>query len=190
MKHEAYNVKRSQIAHFTNYTSKFVRKQIASARFLWYDLLHIDPYMSLAENKKAFFDYEILDKAEAGLALTGQEVKSVKNGQVNLKGSYVTFHNGKPQIIGMHISKYKPAGKLPDYDPVRTRGLLLKKREIAYLQGKSQEKGLTIVPLKVYTKGRLLKIEIGVGRGKKTYDKREAIKKRELKREIDRTKDF
>ncbi|MEK7681002.1 MAG: SsrA-binding protein SmpB [Patescibacteria group bacterium] len=142
--------------------------------------------MSLAENKKAFFDYEILEKYEAGLVLTGQEVKSVKNGQANLKGSYITFHNKKPTVIGMHISKYKPAGKLPDYDPVRTREVLLKKKEIAYLQGKSQEQGLTIVPLKVYASGRLVKMEIGVGRGKKSYDKREAIKKRELKRELER----
>lgn len=144
----------------------------------------------LAENKKAFFDYEILEKYEAGLVLTGQEVKSAKNGQINLKGSYITFHNNKPTIIGMHIAKYKPAGKLPDYDPVRTRDVLLKKKEIAYLQGKSQEKGLTIVPLKVYIKGRLVKIEIGVGRGKKTYDKRETIKKRDLQREMNRTKGF
>ena len=143
--------------------------------------------MALAENKKAFFDYEILEKYEAGLVLTGQEVKSVKNGQANLKGSYVTFHNNRPSIIGMHISKYKPAGKLPDYDPDRTREVLLKKKEIAYLQGKSQEQGLTIVPLKVYTSGGRVKIQIAVVRGKKKFEKRDKIKKRDIEREIGRS---
>ncbi|TSC84904.1 MAG: SsrA-binding protein [Parcubacteria group bacterium Gr01-1014_13] len=142
----------------------------------------------LAENKKALFDYEILEKYEAGLALTGQEVKSARMGQINLKGSYVTFHNGKAYVLNMHINKYKPAGPMPDYDPTHTRQLLLHKKEIAYLQGKSMEKGLTILPLQVYTKQRLLKIEVAVARGKKTYDKREAIKSRELKRELDRAR--
>ena len=144
--------------------------------------------MNLAENKKAFFDYEILEKYEAGLELTGQEVKSAKMGQINLKGSHVTFHNGKAYVLNMHINKYKAAGPLPDYDPTRSRQLLLRKKEIAYLHGKAMEKGLTIVPLQVYTKQRYLKIEIAVARGKKQFDKREAIKKRELKREIARTK--
>ncbi len=144
--------------------------------------------MDLAENKKALFDYEILEKYEAGLVLTGQEVKSAKSGQIALKGSYVTFHNGKAYVLNMHITKYKPAGPLLDYDPTHTRQLLLHKKEIAYLQGKSMEKGLTIVPLRVYTKQRLLKIEVAVARGKKTYDKREAIKSRDLKRELDRAR--
>ena len=143
---------------------------------------------TLAENKKALFDYEILEKFEAGLALTGQEVKSAKAGQIALKGSYVTFHNGKAYVLNMHITKYKPAGPLPDYDPTRTRELLLHKKEIAYLQAKSMEKGLTIVPLSVYTKQRLLKIEVAIARGKKTFDKREVSKKRELKRELDRAR--
>ncbi len=143
---------------------------------------------ALAENKKALFDYEILEKYEAGLSLTGQEVKSAKMGQINLKGSYVTFHNGKAYVLNMHINKYKSAGPLPDYDPTHTRQLLLHKKEIAYLQGKSMEKGLTIVPLQVYTKQRLLKIEVAVARGRKTFDKREVIKTRELKRELDRAR--
>jgi SsrA-binding protein len=144
--------------------------------------------MNLAENKKAMFDCEILEKYEAGLALTGQEVKSAKSGQINLKGSYVTFHNGKAYVLNMHINKYKPAGPLPNYDPTRSRQLLLRKKEIAYLQEKSMEKGLTIMPLRVYTKQRLIKMEIGIGRGRKTYDKREVIKKRDVKREIARAK--
>lgn len=146
--------------------------------------------MNLAENKKALFDYEILEKIEAGLVLTGQETKSVKMGQINLKGSYVTFHKGKALILNMHINKYKPAGPLPDYDPTRSRELLLHKKQMAYLQGKSMEKGLTIIPLRVYTNGRLIKIEIGVGRGRKTYDKREVIKKRDVAKEIARAKNF
>lgn len=145
---------------------------------------------TLAENKKALFDYEILEKYEAGLELTGQEVKSAKMGQINLKGSYVTFHNSKPYVLNMHINKYKPAGPLPDYEPTRTRQLLLRKKEIAYLQGKSMEKGLTIVPLRVYTKQRLLKIEIAVARGRKTFDKRAVLKERDIKREIVRAKGF
>ena len=142
----------------------------------------------LAENKKALFDYEILEKYEAGVVLTGQETKSAKMGQINLKGSYVTFHNGKAFVLNMHINKYKPAGPMPDFDPTHSRQLLLHKKEIAYLQGKSLERGLTIVPLRVYTKQRLLKIEVAIARGKKTYDKRESIKKKDLKRELDRAR--
>ncbi len=144
--------------------------------------------MSLAENKKALFDYEILEKLEAGLKLTGQEVKSAKMGQINLKGSFVTFHNNEAYVTNMHINKYKAAGPLPDYDPTHSRQLLIRKKQIAYLQAKSQEKGLTILPLSVYTKGRLIKIEVAIARGKKLYDKRESIKNRELKRELDRAR--
>jgi len=144
--------------------------------------------MILLENKKAFFDYEILEKIEAGLKLTGQEVKSAKAGQINLKGTFVTFHNGEAYVTNMHINKYKAAGPMPDYDPTHSRQLLLRKKQIAYLQAKSHEKGLTIMPLSVYTKGRLIKIEIAVARGKKLYDKRESIKNRELKRELDRAR--
>ncbi|MDO8509922.1 MAG: SsrA-binding protein SmpB [bacterium] len=140
--------------------------------------------MELAKNKKAFFDYEIQEKMEAGLVLTGAEVKSVRNGQVNLKGSYITFYNDQAFMIGAHISAYKPAGPQKDYDPTRTRRLVIRKREIRYLQAKSQEKGLTIIPLSIYTKQRFIKVEIGVGRGKKEFDKRESIKKRDLDRDI------
>jgi len=143
--------------------------------------------MSLAENKKAYFDYEILEKLEAGLVLTGHEAKSAKAGQINLKGAFVTFHNGDALLTNAHISLYKPAGAMIDYDPTKSRRLLLKKREIDYLREKSQEKGLTIVPLKIYTKHRFIKVEIGVARGKKQYDKRETLKKREVEREIKRT---
>jgi SsrA-binding protein len=143
--------------------------------------------MSLTENKKAFFDYEILEKLEAGLVLTGPEVKSAKAGHMNLKGSYVTFHGSDALLTNAHISAYQPAGKNPDYDPTRSRRLLLKKKEIDYLRSKSQEKGLTIVPLKVYTKNRFVKVEVGVARGKKQFDKRESIKKRDSAKEVKRT---
>ena len=143
--------------------------------------------MSLAQNKKALFDYEVLEKFEAGLVLTGQEVKSVKNGQINLKGAYVTFHNNEAFLLNAHVSAYQPAGKLTDYDPTHSRKLLLRQREIRYLRGKSEEKGLTIVPISVYTKHRFVKVEIAVARGKKQFDKRETVKKRELDREVRRT---
>lgn len=139
-----------------------------------------------AENKQARFDYNIMDTLEAGLVLTGPEVKSVRASQINLKGAFVTFHGNQTLLTNAHISKYKYARALPGYDPDRSRSLLLKKKEIAYLRGKSQEKGLTIVPLSVYTKGRHIKVTIGLAQGKKKYDKRRVIKDRELKREMDR----
>ncbi len=139
-----------------------------------------------AVNKKARFDYEILDTYEAGLILTGQEVKSVRAGQMNLKGAFVSFHNNGAFLTNAHISKYKFAGTAFDYDPDQSRKLLLKNKEIAYLREKLQEKGLTIIPLSVYNKGRRIKLEIGVAKGKKKYDKRESIKRREVKRELDR----
>lgn len=143
--------------------------------------------MSLTENKKAFFDYEILEKLEAGLVLTGPEVKSAKAGHMNLRGSFVTFHGSDALLTNAHISAYQPAGPNPDYDPTHSRRLLLKKKEIDYLRAKSQEKGLTIVPLKVYTKNRFVKVEVGVARGKKQFDKRESIKKRDSAKEVKRT---
>lgn len=141
----------------------------------------------IAENKKAFFDYEILEKYEAGIVLFGHEVKAVKNGNVSLKGAYVTFHNGEPYLIGAHVGRYKQAGGLAGYDPERSRKILLKKREIGYLSAKYEEKGLTILPIKVYIKHSKVKVEIGVGRGKRQFEKKEKIKKRDIEREIERT---
>jgi len=140
-----------------------------------------------ANNKKALFDYEIVENIEAGLELTGYEVKSVKNGNINLKGAFVNFYKNEAWLTGAHIQKYKMAGLMPDYDPERRRKLLLHKKQIQYLQGKSLEKGLTIVPLKVYTNDRLIKVDIGIGRGRKLYNKKEYLKKRDVDREIDRT---
>jgi SsrA-binding protein len=138
----------------------------------------------ITKNKRAFYDYEILEKLEAGLVLTGQEVKSVKGGGVNLTGAYVIIRGGEAYLVGALIAKYKFAGRLPDYDPQRTRKLLLKRKELSYLTGKSQEKGLTILPLSVYTTRGKIKVEIGVSREKKQFEKRETIKKQETRRKI------
>ncbi len=141
---------------------------------------------ALAENKKAYFDYEILEKFQAGIILIGQEVKAIKTGRISLKGSYVIIKNNELFLIGAHIPPYQPKNAPKDYSPERLRKLLLKKTEIKHLIGKSKEKGLTLVPLKVYTQRAKIKIEFGVAKGKKKADKREAIKKREFKREKER----
>ncbi len=145
----------------------------------------------LAINKRANFDYEILEKFEAGLVLFGHEVKSVRTGSVSLGGSYVAFKAmpgglACPQLINAHISLYKHASTIKDYDPTRTRDLLLKEKEINYLVGKKKEQGLTLVPLRIYTKSRFLKLEFGLARGKKKYDKREDMKKKDVNRDIRR----
>ena len=140
----------------------------------------------LAQNKKALFDYDILEKFEAGLVLSGAEVKSAKNGQINLKGAYITFHNGSASLLNAHIAPYKQAGRIEEYDPTRSRRVLLHQKEISYLQGKLEEKGLTIVPMRVYTKSRFIKVEIALAKGKQQFDKRESIKKRDTDREMKR----
>jgi len=144
----------------------------------------------LAVNKRANFDYDIQETYEAGLVLLGYEVKSIKTGHVSLKGSYVAFKKVKNKnlpeayLINAHIPLYKFAGSRPSYEPTRSRKLLLKKKEITYLMGKKDEQGLTLVPIKIYTKHSFIKLEFGVGKGRKRHDKREVIKKRELDREI------
>ncbi len=141
---------------------------------------------TLSVNKKASFDYEILEKYEAGLVLTGPEVKSIRTGSISLKEGYITFHNNGAWLINVHIPKYKFSGSIKDYEPDKSRRLLLKRKEIIYLKGKSAENGLTIVPLSLYTKGRRLKLEIAVVKGKKKYDKRASIKKKDIIREMAR----
>lgn len=140
----------------------------------------------LAENRKARFDYEILETFEAGLVLSGAEVKSARGGRMNLTGSYVNFIGGELHLIGANIAPYQPKNQPPDYDPSQSRKLLLKKSELDYLAGKTQQKGLTLVPIKVYNKGRRIKLELALARGKKEYEKREKIAKREAAREIER----
>ena len=142
--------------------------------------------MALIENRKAYYDYEILEKFEAGLELKGFEVKALKNGRGSLVGSRVIIRGKEAYIVGMNIPPYQAANTPGDYDSQRTRRLLLNKEEIAYLGGKIQEKGLTLIPLEVYNKNGLLKISFGVCRGLKKYDKREKIKEREEKREMGR----
>jgi len=140
----------------------------------------------IQKNKLAYFNYKILEKFEAGIVLTGAEVKSVKKGQIDLKGSYVTIHNNEAWLINAHISPYKMASSQKDYDPTRARKLLLKQKEIKSLIGKEKAQGLTIVPISVYIIRRLVKIKLGLARGKKKADKRESIKKRDVNRKIRR----
>ncbi|MBD3282461.1 MAG: SsrA-binding protein SmpB [Candidatus Portnoybacteria bacterium] len=141
---------------------------------------------TLAHNKRAKYDYEILETYEAGIVLKGHEVKAVKTGKVSLKGSFVVIRNKEPYLINATISPYQPANTPPEYNPERTRKLLLKKSEINSLIGKSKQKGLTLIPLKLYTKKNKIKLEFGIGRGKRKKDKREAIKKKEADREMKR----
>lgn len=139
----------------------------------------------IANNKKAYHDYFILDTYEAGLALHGTEVKSLRMGKCSIKEAFIRIENGEVFIYGMHINPYEK-GNIFNKDPLRVRKLLLHKSEINKMLGKMKEKGMAIVPLKVYFKGSLAKIEIGVARGKKLYDKRQDIAKKDQKREAQR----
>jgi len=140
----------------------------------------------VATNRKAYHDYTILETLEAGLALSGSEIKSVRESQVSLGEAYVKAENGELWLTGAHIARYDPASYM-SHDPTRRRRLLLHHKEINRLRGKIKEKGLTLVPLKIYIKERLAKLEIGLGRGKKLYDKREVTLRRDTEREIERT---
>jgi len=140
----------------------------------------------IATNRRARFDYEILETFEAGMELKGYEVKAVKTGHINLAGAFVVIKGNQAWLLNADIPPYQPANTPSDYDSKRTRKLLLSAAEIKNLIGRTQEKNLTIIPIKVYTKGRLVKIEIGLGKGKKRADKREKIKKRETMIEIER----
>ncbi len=139
----------------------------------------------IANNKKAYHDYFIEDKYECGIALAGTEVKSLRQGACSLKESFVRIRDGQVLIYGMHISPYEK-GNIFNKDPLRVRTLLLHKKEIAKLSGKIQEKGYTLVPLQVYFSGKLVKVEIALAKGKKLYDKREAIAKKDAMRETER----
>ncbi len=141
---------------------------------------------TLSFNKRASFDYELGDRYEAGLVLAGQEVKSAKTGHISLKGSFVTVKGNELYLTNANIPPYKHAGTVKNYDPTRPRKLLLKKSEIKHLIGKARAEGLTLVPIRVYTKKRLVKLEFAVGKGKKEFDKRQTIAKREAERKIKR----
>ncbi len=140
----------------------------------------------LTENKKAHFDYEILETFEAGIELFGFEVKSARAHNARLAGARVLIRGAEAYLVGAAIAPYQPGNTPKEYEPDRTRKLLLHKKEIAYLAGKSREPGLTLIPIKLYNKGRKVKLEFGVARAKKKSDKREVIKKREAKRKIER----
>ena len=140
---------------------------------------------TIAQNKKAWHDYFVDETYEAGISLFGTEVKSVREGRVNLKDSYVSVKSGEAYLIGTHISPYEK-GNIFNKDPLRERKLLLHKKEIAKLIGLTQQQGYTLIPLKVYFKGSYVKVLVGLCRGKKNYDKRASIAERDAKRKIDR----
>ena len=137
----------------------------------------------IVNNKKANFEYFIEDKFEAGIVLTGTEIKSIRAGKVNLKDSYAGFKDGECYIFSMHISPYEH-GNIFNKDPLRNRKILLTKREINKLIGLTKQKGYSLIPLNLYFKGNLVKLELGVGKGKKLYDKREDIAKKDAERRI------
>lgn len=141
---------------------------------------------TVATNRRARHDYHIEESYEAGMVLTGSEIKSVRAGRVNLRGSYARVLNEEIFLYDAHISPYEQSGVYFNHEPVRPRKLLLNKREIKRLNGLVQQKGLTLVPLRIYFKGRCAKLELAVGRGKKLYDKREDIAKRDARRDIER----
>ncbi|MBN1179790.1 MAG: SsrA-binding protein SmpB [Anaerolineae bacterium] len=139
----------------------------------------------VATNRKARYDYHIEDQYEAGIALTGTEIKSVRAGQVSLREGYVQYRDGELWLVNVHIAPYNPAGR-EGHEPRRPRKLLMHRQEINRMMGKVQERGYTIVPLQVHLRGGLAKVEIALARGKRKYDKREAIAQREADRQIQR----
>ena len=139
-----------------------------------------------SENRKAGYEYEILEKFEAGIVLFGQEVKSIKTGHINLSGCYVIFRAREPYWIGVKIPPYQARNAGADYGEDRVRKILLSKKEINYLEGRVKQKGFSLIPLKIYENNGKVKLEFGLARGKRKYDKKEKIKKRDIQREINR----
>lgn len=137
----------------------------------------------IAKNPTAYHNYNIEDKIETGIVLSGTEIKSIRNGKVNLKDSYAMIKNGEVFVLGMHISPYEH-GNIFNKDPLRNRKLLLNRREINKLIGLTKQKGYSLVPISLYFKGSLVKLELGIGKGKKLYDKRQNIAKRDAQRQI------
>lgn len=143
--------------------------------------------MPLAENKRARFDYELLQKFTAGIELYGHEVKAVKSGKMSIAGSFIVVRGKEAFLMGAEISPYQPKNIPKEYEPKRARKLLLQKKEILALAKAEESSGLTIIPLLVYNKNKFLKLDLAIARGKKKFDKRETIKKRDIEREIGRT---
>ncbi|MDP2641800.1 MAG: SsrA-binding protein SmpB, partial [bacterium] len=141
---------------------------------------------TFANNSKALFDYEVLERFTAGIELSGTEVKSVRMGKISLRGAFVAVRGDEAFLVGADIPAYQPKNAPTDYDALRARRLLVTKAEVEELRDAEGTKGLTIIPLSVYNKGRFLKLDIAIARGKKKWDKREAIKKRDVEREIKR----
>jgi len=142
---------------------------------------------TIATNRKALRDYEIIDKREAGIELLGTEVKSLRAGKINISDSYATVENGEVILYNLHISPYEASGR-DTHDPYRPRRLLLHKREIRRLFGATAEKGFTLVPIRFYFKGPYVKVELAVARGRKSYDKRQVIARKEAQRDMDRAR--
>ena len=141
-------------------------------------------YKRLAENRYAKFQYEILEIIEAGIELLGTEVKAIRNGQVNLRDGYCSFRNGELLLLNVHISPHKNVGSFFNHDPLRNRKLLLHRKEIIKLKSNTEKKGLTIIPLSIYLRGSWIKLSIGVGKGRKLHDKRQADKQKNIQKEI------
>ena len=141
-------------------------------------------FKPLAENRYAKFQYEIIETIEAGIELLGTEVKSIRNGTINLRDGYCSFREGEILLLNVHISPHKNVGPFFNHDPLRNRKLLLHKKEIIKLKSNTEKKGLTIIPLTIYLKGSWIKLTIGIGKGKKSYDKRQADKQKDIAREI------
>ncbi|MEK7562732.1 MAG: SsrA-binding protein SmpB [Patescibacteria group bacterium] len=139
-----------------------------------------------SENKKAYYDYEILEKFEAGLVLLGTEVKSIRGGHIALAGSYVILRDGEAFLIGSKVPAYQPKNAPDGYNSERQRKLLLSKKELNYLAGKSSMRGFSLVPLKIHANNGRIKLEFGLAKGKKKFNKKEKIKKRDIEREVNR----
>ncbi|MFC1550263.1 SsrA-binding protein SmpB [Candidatus Neomarinimicrobiota bacterium] len=139
----------------------------------------------VATNRKAFHEYHIIEKFEAGVELLGSEVKSLREGKANLKESYVTFRNSDAFVVGMHVSAYSHTG-FTGHEPLRARRLLMHSRQLLKLKSQLAERGLTLIPLRLYFKNSWAKLEIGLAKGKKHYDKKESIKQRDIKRDTER----
>jgi SsrA-binding protein len=144
-----------------------------------------DAIRDVAINRQARFEYEIIDSLEAGIVLTGTEIKSIREGKVNLRGAFARMRNGELWLEGMHIAPYEQ-GTYMNHEPMRLRKLLVHRRQLHNLMNQVQIKGMTLIPLKLYFKGSLAKIQLGVGRGKKLYDKREDVAKRDAARDMAR----
>ena len=141
-------------------------------------------FKKLAENRYARFQYEIYETIEAGIELLGTEVKSIRNGKANLRDGYCSFRGGEILLLNVHISPHKNVGSFFNHDPLRNRKLLLHKKEITKLKSNTEKKGMTIIPLSIYLKGSWIKITIGIGKGKKLHDKRQADKQKQINKEI------